>query len=43
MEVLFGSATAAVFGEGARLGGKLLTELGGRVDFIFLLAIECTI
>ena len=43
MKVLFGSAIAAVFGEGARLGGKLLTELGGRVDFIFLLAIECTI
>ena len=43
MEVLFGSAIAAVFGAGARLGGKLLTELGGRVDFIFLLAIECTI
>ena len=43
MKVLFGSAIAAVFGEGARLGGELLTELGGRVDFIFLLAIECTI
>ena len=43
MKVLFGSATAAVFGEGARFGGKLLPELGGRVDFIFLLAIECTI
>ncbi len=43
MKVLFGSAIAAVFGAGARLGGKRLTELGGRVDFIFLLAIECTI
>ncbi len=43
MEVLFGSAIAAVFGAGGRLGGKLLTDLGGRVDFIFLLAIECTI
>ncbi len=41
MEVLFGSAIAAVLGAVARLGGKLLTELGGGVDFIFLLAIEC--
>ncbi len=43
MKVLFGSAIAAVFGAGARLGEMLLTQLGGRVDFIFLLAIECTI
>ena len=42
MDVLFGSAIAAGLVI-ARLGGKLLTELGGRVDFIFLLAIECTI
>ena len=41
MEVVFGSAIAAVFGAGARLVEMLLTELGGRVDFIFLLAIEC--
>ena len=41
MKVLVGSAIAAVFDDGARLGGKLLTELGGRVDFIVLLAIEC--
>ena len=43
MKVLVGSAIAAVFGDCARLGGKLLIEIGGRVDFIFLLAIECTI
>ena len=42
MEVLFGSAIAAGLVI-ARLGKKLLTELVGRVDFIFLLAIECTI
>jgi len=42
MKVLFGSAKAAGLVI-ARLGGKLLTEFGGRFDFTFLLAIECTI